>query len=62
MQKSDGDAATWLPKNKSFRCQYIARQIAVKYKYGLWVSVSEKDAMVRVLFSCPNERAIGVSI
>ena len=32
-QKSDGDAATWLPKNKKFRCQYVARQVSVKYKY-----------------------------
>lgn len=31
-QKGDGDAATWLPSNKPFRCQYIARQIAVKSK------------------------------
>ncbi len=62
MKKSDGDAATWLPKNKSFRCQYIARQISVKYKYGLWVSSSEKDAMVRVLNSCTEERAVGVDL
>ena len=25
MGKSDGDAATWLPPNKAFRCQYVAR-------------------------------------
>lgn len=62
MQKSDGDAATWLPKNKDFRCQYVARQISVKYKYELWVTSAEKDAMTRVLKNCPNERAIGVSI
>ncbi|MBP5675052.1 HNH endonuclease [Candidatus Saccharibacteria bacterium] len=62
MQKSDGDAATWLPKNKSFRCQYISRQISVKYKYGLWVSEAEKDAMSRVLSKCPEERAVGVSL
>ena len=60
MQKSDGDAATWLPKNKSFRCQYVARQISVKYKYGLWVSSAEKDAMKNVLSKCPEERATGV--
>lgn len=59
-QKSDGDAATWLPRNKKFRCQYVARQISVKYKYGLWVTKAEKDAMVRVLQNCPNEPAIGV--
>ncbi len=54
--KSDGDAATWLPSNKAFRCQYISRQIAVKLKYNLWVTSSEKDAMNRVLDKCPDER------
>lgn len=50
--KSDGDAATWLPPNKSFRCQYIARQIQVKKKYNLWVTSSETAAMRQVLQSC----------
>lgn len=54
-QKSDGDAATWLPSNKGFRCQYVARQIAVKAKYQLWVTSAEKDAMVRVLQACPGQ-------
>lgn len=62
MKKSDGDAATWLPKNKRFRCQYISRQISVKYKYSLWVTEAEKSAMERVLTSCPEERAIGVKL
>lgn len=53
--KSDGDAATWLPANKAFRCQYVARQIAVKAKYQLWVTQSEKDAMQRVLADCPEQ-------
>jgi len=53
--KSDGDAATWLPKNKLFRCEYVARQIAVKKKYTLWVTVAEKDAMRAVLAACPNQ-------
>lgn len=55
-KKSDGDAATWLPANKAFRCQYVARQIAVKAKYGLWVTVAEKTAMQSILAGCPNER------
>ncbi len=55
-QKSDGDAATWLPKNKAFRCQYIARQIAVKVKYALWVTQAEHDVMSRVLETCPEQR------
>jgi uncharacterized protein DUF1524 len=54
--KSDGDAATWLPPNKSFRCDYVARQIAVKASYGLWVTGAERDAMARVLATCPGER------
>ncbi|MCU1519770.1 MAG: hypothetical protein JWN19_155 [Arthrobacter sp.] len=48
-QKSDGDAATWLPPNKSFRCEYVARQISVKSSYSLWVTQAEHDAMARVL-------------
>ena len=54
-QKSAGDAATWLPKNKTIRCHYVARQISVKAAYGLWVTQPEKDAMKRVLDSCPDQ-------
>ena len=54
-QKSDGDAATWLPPLKSFRCDYVLRQIAVKIKYKLWFTAPEKEAMVRILKSCPEE-------
>lgn len=54
-EKSDGDAATWLPSLKAFRCQYVARQIAVKKTYELWITGSEKTAMERVLASCPSE-------
>lgn len=62
MGKSDGDAATWLPPNKKFRCQYVARQVSVKYKYSLWVTEAEKSAISKVLVNCPNEPAIGVSL
>ncbi len=53
--KGDGDAATWLPSNKAFRCQYIARQIAVKQKYELWVTQAEYNAMQRILAQCPGQ-------
>lgn len=53
-QKSDGDAATWLPPNKSYRCDYVARQISVKSSYGLWVTRAEHDAMARVLAGCQD--------
>ncbi len=58
-QKGDGDAATWLPSHKPFRCQYIARQIAVKRKYHLWVTTGEKAAMQRVLATCPGQGVPG---
>jgi len=56
MEKSDGDAATWLPKNKAFRCQYVARQVAVKVKYSLWITEAEHEAMARILNDCPEQR------
>jgi Protein of unknown function (DUF1524) len=55
-QKSDGDAATWLPPLKSFRCAYVAQQIAVKAKYSLWVVAAEKTAMVAILAKCPEQK------
>jgi hypothetical protein len=60
--KSDGDAATWLPPNKAFRCQYVARQVSVKYKYSLWVTEAEHDAIARVLETCPGEPSVGVEL
>jgi hypothetical protein len=51
-QKGDGDAATWLPPHKPFRCEYVSRQVAVKAKYSLWVTAAEKDAITRVLNQC----------
>ncbi|HCS61375.1 MAG TPA: hypothetical protein DIW46_08270 [Microbacterium sp.] len=56
-QKGDGDAATWLPSNKSFRCEYVARQVSVKATYGLWVTQAEHDAIARVLGDCVDELA-----
>jgi hypothetical protein len=53
--KGDGDAATWLPPNKRFRCDYVARQIAVKRKYHAWITRAEHDAIARVLAGCPHE-------
>lgn len=54
--KGDGDAATWLPPNKGYRCAYVARQIAVKRKYSLWVTEAEKAAIARVLEPCPGQK------
>ena len=54
--KGDGDAATWLPSYRPFRCAYVARQVAVKRKYGLWVTPPERAAITRVLDGCPGQR------
>lgn len=53
--KGDGDTATWVPPNKTYRCTYVAAQVAVKKKYGLWVSAAEKAAMKKVLATCPDQ-------
>jgi hypothetical protein len=55
-QKGDGDAATWLPPERGYRCRFVARQIAVKAKYELWITHAEKDAISRVLNTCPTQR------
>ena len=55
-QKGDGDTATWLPANKPFRCTYVARQVSVKLKYAVSVTKAERDAMLRVLGTCPSKR------
>ena len=54
--KSDSDAASWLPPNKAFRCEYVALQTAVKAKYGLWMTKAEREAIKNILStSCPNQ-------
>ncbi len=54
-QKGDGDAATWLPPARSARCPYVARQVAVKRTYGLWVTAAERDAIQAILVTCPDQ-------
>lgn len=51
-QKGDGDAATWLPPARGYRCTYVTRQVEVKAAYRLWVTQAEKDAILRVLVGC----------
>lgn len=54
-KKSDSDAASWLPPNKAYRCAFIARQIAVKAKYRVWVTAAEKKAMAGIISACPKQ-------
>jgi hypothetical protein len=50
--KAFRDAASWLPPNEAFRCDFVARQIEVKSAYGLWLSAKEKKAMTDVMADC----------
>lgn len=52
-QKSDSNAASWLPPFKPGRCDFIARQVAVKIKWELFVTSSEKEVM-RTILSKPE--------
>src|SRR5262249_28449747 len=54
-QKGDADAASWLPPARAFRCSYVARQVAVKARYHLWVTPAEHAAIARVLSGCPGQ-------
>jgi Protein of unknown function (DUF1524) len=58
-QKGAGDAATWLPPNKSYRCTYVSRIVDVKATYGLWVTQAERDAITRILSECGQPAAVG---
>lgn len=48
-QKSDSNAASWLPPYKPGRCAFIATQVAVKAKYQLYVTQAEKDVFITIL-------------
>lgn len=50
--KGAKNAASWLPPAKGYRCEYAARQIAVKAKYDLWITRSEKAALKDQLTTC----------
>ncbi len=50
--KGDDDASAWLPPNRAFDCPYVARQVAIKTRYRLWVTAAERAAMTRTLSAC----------
>jgi len=53
--KGDRDAAAWLPPNSAFDCPHVARQIAVKIKYILWMTNTEDAAIAKVLTTCTSQ-------
>ncbi len=48
-QKSDSNAASWLPPFKPARCAFIATQVAVKAKWLLYVTEAEKEVFMAIL-------------
>lgn len=55
-EKGSASAAYWVPTNGAFRCDYVARQIGVKAKYGLSVTGAERQSMLAVLHGCPGQQ------
>lgn len=56
--KGHKNAAKWLPPRHAFRCHYIARQIAVKARYHLWVTDEEHRALANGLQHCPSDMRV----
>jgi hypothetical protein len=50
--KSDDDTVDWQTPNTAYDCKYVAKQIAIKTKYELWVTQPERMAMSDVLGGC----------
>lgn len=53
--KGAAAADGWLPPERSYRCAYVARQIAVKTRWGLAVEDAERLAMARIIARCPDQ-------
>lgn len=55
-EKGSGDAATWLPPNKSYRCTYATRIVDVKVRYRLSITADERAALAFLLNDCKTGR------
>ena len=55
IEKGDSDAGDWMPPNKDYHCRYIARQIAIKREYSLWLGNDEQRQMQQTLTTCPEQ-------
>lgn len=49
---SAGTPSVWLPDNRSYRCEYMAKRVYIKHKYGLSMSSWEKSETVSYLSQC----------
>lgn len=53
--KSSSNAAQWLPPYEGAHCDFAARVVSVKAKWGLGVTDAEQDALAGVLRGCPDQ-------
>lgn len=50
--KSDLEPQDWLPERAAYRCTYLARWVAVKYRWDLSVDSQERIFLRRALTTC----------
>ena len=57
--KSDQDPAEWMPESQTFACPYIARWIAVKFRWRLSIDGDEKSFLRKAVSGC-RPRTLGL--
>ena len=50
--KSDQDPSEWKPPNRAYWCTYGEQYVSVKYRFDLFVTSAEKDALGELLDAC----------
>lgn len=61
--KGDKDPLAWLPPNRSWRCTYVARWVAVKVRWSLTWTVTERNRVNALLAACrPASRKVIVPV
>jgi hypothetical protein len=56
--KGDRDPVQWIPKQATFICKYVARWIAVKYRWSLAVDAQEKTTLAAKVEACGKKANI----
>ena len=60
-QKSDKDAADWLPPLAVNRCWFAVRVTVVRDRYGLTIDREERDTLEKILMGCKNTTMVVTS-
>lgn len=53
--QNSGAPDVWMPDNKAYRCDYMAKRATIKSKWGLTMTPREKQQTVSVLSQCMAE-------